>query len=270
MTALANGKTPSTTKKTGCGAGGCACSTGATQTGTVAGAVGEGVSLRDNPVAHVKYQLGNAPVLTYPYEHMHVRGVFPDDFYAEIIENFPEARHFKSLIKDYPKRGSIDLCNPAQIDGLPEPQLAFWHEFVRCFGSRNFTTFILERYSPLLAGRLKHQVKPMMYLFHDMGGYGIGPHTDTNKKVVTNLFYLPADESMMGSGTSIVTPKDPNYRQTTAGHDTWDNYWCVKTVPFEPNSMLSFVVTDKSHHAVRPTPPGTARNSLQYFIVLPD
>jgi hypothetical protein len=37
-----------------------------------------------------------------------------------------------------------------------------------------------------------------------------------------------------------------------------------------PNSMLAFAVTSRSFHAVRPTPPGVVRRSLQYFVVVDD
>lgn len=232
--------------------------------------LGGGWGDRDHPVEHAKYMIANTPVLEYPYQHMHVRAVFPADYYGAIMEHLPAPEQYKPLIKDYPKRGSIDLVNPPSVEALPTGQREFWRWFVGAFGSPAFMHFVLERYSPSLLGRNRDLVRPMMYLFRDAGGYGIGPHTDNFRKIVTMLFYLPRDESQREFGTSIVVPKDPANVPRHEGHGSWEDYRAVKTAQFAPNSMLSFAVTDRSYHAVRPTPPGTVRNSIQYFLVLPE
>jgi hypothetical protein len=220
----------------------------------------------DHPVEHAKYQIANSPVLGYPFPHQAVGGVFPADYYAQLQANFPEERHFRPLIENYPQRGTIELHAPGALDGLDAAKREFWAWFLRGFGSRDFMAFVLERYEPLLAHRFRLSVKPQMYLFRDTGGYGIGPHTDTTKKVVTMLFYLPEDDSQRHAGTSIVVPNNPGYQHRHTGHEAWDDYRAARTVEFLPNTLVSFVVTDRSLHAVRPTPPGTVRKSLQMFI----
>lgn len=227
---------------------------------------GDANMLRDHAYEHAKYMIGNTPVLTYPFPHQHVTSVFPDYYYAQLHQHIPAADHFRPLSDTYPKRGTIELNKPGALENLPDQQRTFWSWFVQQFGSMDFMSFVLDRYAPLLGHRFRHNVRPQMYLFRDTGGYGIGPHTDTLKKVVTMLFYLPKDDSQRHAGTSIVVPKDPNHQHHPTGHETWDNYRAAKTVEFLPNSLVSFVVTDRSLHAVRPTPPDTVRQSLQYFI----
>ncbi|MFA6044700.1 MAG: 2OG-Fe(II) oxygenase [Phycisphaerales bacterium] len=221
---------------------------------------------QDHALEHVKYMIANTPVRNYPYPHMAVHGVFPESYYSQILENFPGEEQFEAQIEGYPQRGTIELTKPGAMDRLPPKQRAFWNWLVQSLGSQSFMRFALESYSPLLASRFGHSIRPLMYLFRDTGGYGIGPHTDTLKKIVTMLFYLPEDDSQRHAGTSIVVPREEAYRHKPTGHETWDDYRPAKTIEFLPNTLASFVVTDRSLHAVRPTPPGTVRKSLQFFI----
>ncbi|MBI1190523.1 MAG: hypothetical protein GC200_07585 [Tepidisphaera sp.] len=222
---------------------------------------------QDHAYEHVKYMIANTPVRPYPFPHMQVNGVFPEYYYRQMLANYPAAGFFESRIEGYPERGTIELHDPASVARLPRQQRDFWQWFMNSFGSRDFMSFVLECYAPVLGPRFGHSVKPVAYLFRDTGGYGIGPHTDTLKKVVTMLFYLPEDESQRGAGTSIVVPTDAKgYSHHPTGHESWDAYRPAKTIEFLPNTLASFLVTDRSLHAVRPTPPGSVRQSLQFFI----
>lgn len=231
--------------------------------------LGGGWGDRDHPVEHVKYRIANSPVLGYPYQHQVVTDVFPADYYAAILEHMPAPDQYRALIKDYPKRGTVELTDAGAVEALPAGgQREFWKWFVGAFSAPAFMHFALEQYAPSLVGRFRDSIRPLMFLFRDAGGYAIGPHTDSFKKVVTMLFYLPADRSQLEFGTSVCVPRDPANPPRHEGHGTWSDYRSVKTAAFEPNSLFSFAVTDRSYHAVRPTPPGTVRNSLQYFLVV--
>ena len=46
---------------------------------------------------HVLYRIFNAPVREYPYPHIYVENIFPDDFYAELRANWPDSAAFKPL-----------------------------------------------------------------------------------------------------------------------------------------------------------------------------
>ena len=46
---------------------------------------------------HVLYRIFNAPVREYPYPHIYVEDVFPDDFYSELRANWPDSSAFKPL-----------------------------------------------------------------------------------------------------------------------------------------------------------------------------
>ena len=46
---------------------------------------------------HVLYQIANAPMREYPYAHIYVENVFPDDFYAALRANWPDPSALVSL-----------------------------------------------------------------------------------------------------------------------------------------------------------------------------
>jgi len=81
---------------------------------------------------HVLYRIGNTPILEYPFPHILVRDVFPEDFYRELRANLPEQGNLKSLGQigriqggDYPARLVMPLTRES-IAPLPPAKRAFW------------------------------------------------------------------------------------------------------------------------------------------------
>jgi hypothetical protein len=104
-------------------------------------------------------------------------------------------------------------------------------------------------------------------LVEDVTKYALGPHTDSPKKVITMLFYLPRDLSQSHMGTSIYLPKDPAFRCQGGPHYKFDGFQRLHTMPFVPNSLFVFFKTDNSFHGVEPvTDPDTKRWLLLYDI----
>ena len=50
-----------------------------------------------NAEQHVLYQIANAPMREYPYAHIYVENVFPDDFYAALRASWPDPSALVSL-----------------------------------------------------------------------------------------------------------------------------------------------------------------------------
>jgi hypothetical protein len=46
---------------------------------------------------HVQYRIANAPMLEFPYPHIYVRDIFPQDFYAALRANLPSEAHLRTL-----------------------------------------------------------------------------------------------------------------------------------------------------------------------------
>ena len=50
-----------------------------------------------------------------------------------------------------------------------------------------------------------------MELIRDSGGYMLAPHTDSPKKILTLLIYIPNDNDNLNLGTSLYEPKDKEF-----------------------------------------------------------
>lgn len=220
------------------------------------------------------YNILNAPLRTHPYPHIYVPNVFPAEVYAELQRQMPDPAAMIPIekarpVKGYKERFVQDISGP--LDGLTDPQKAFWSAMSRTLLGGGFRQLMLERFKPFVSERFKGQGPVKIYdeslLVEDITNYALGPHTDTPAKVITVLFYLPKDESQKHLGTSIYVPKDPARRCPGGPHYGYEDFERAATMPFLPNAMFAFVKTDNSFHGVEPvTEPDVRRWLLLYDI----
>lgn len=222
------------------------------------------------------YKAANAPFKMFPYPHFYERDIFPADFYQQIQKNLPDPQAMIPIekargLKGYDERFVLDIGNIDKA-GLPEDKLAFWravHEWLVIKG--NFGTLIFQKFKPFIeqrfAGRTDVEFYSEALLVQDITNYKLGPHTDAPRKVVTMLFYLPADESQKHMGTSLYLPNDANFTCPGGPHYPREQFSRLYTNPFLPNSMFAFFKTNNSFHGVEPVgDPGTKRWLLLYDI----
>ena len=144
-----------------------------------------------------------------PFYHLRFDGVFPDDFYAEMLEAMPVVDDYRALSgkaklrnrrpDGKPTRIKIDLF-PEYIRHLPPKKRAVWNLAGRVFRSKALEKVFIERLKPGLKRRFGADfAKVPMYsvpiLTRDTAGYYISAHSDTLWKGITVQFYLPADNS---------------------------------------------------------------------------
>jgi hypothetical protein len=83
-----------------------------------------------------------------------------------------------------------------------------------------FSRLILDRFRPSLRERFGPDNDPRIEtdarLVRDFTNYAISPHTDSPRKVVSLLFYLPQDDAKRHLGTSIYAPTNPDFRWVRA------------------------------------------------------
>ena len=81
---------------------------------------------------HLAYKIGNAPINSYPYPHIYITDIFPEDFYDQIQKNLPDptmmipierARHIKGYKERFVMGFSEEHMAP-----LPADKLQFWKE----------------------------------------------------------------------------------------------------------------------------------------------
>ncbi len=225
-----------------------------------------GADERDDPFEHAMYAMVNAGVRGYPFAHLIVPRVFPAWFYREMVANFPGDDELAPLNERYPLRRTITLSDEDAAAGLAEPRRSFWAGVRAGLSSPAFMDFVVRLFGDAVGDRFAPDLEARLYLFRDAGGYAIGPHADTARKIVTMLFYMPEDERSLACGTTLLKKTGDGPLRDSADND-WSGFAAVKTAPFEANSVAGFLVTDRSYHGVRKTPEGVARRSMQLFIL---
>jgi Tfp pilus assembly protein PilF len=216
----------------------------------------ETYSRGEDVLAHMIAAYEAAPLRMSPFEHFYVEGLFPDDFYNDLLANLPDTSSYDELAhKDamLPNGRSSRLKFQLEVQNiktLPEPKRSFWLDYAWVFMSDGLKFANFDKFSRKIHAR----VNPV--LFRDIAGYKILPHPDIPSKKVTTQFYLPRDNSKPHLGTCLYTKH---------GEDEHDERSFAKAgqFAFRRNSGYSFVVCESSWHGVEQTDLGDGpRDSL--------
>lgn len=185
------------------------------------------------------YKIRNATVRPWPFPHLVVDDVFHPDFYDRLIDRFPLVNPFFRPLPGYENRLEMRLHERIFPEGLNP----VWDEFRKYFVLNKdfYDQFLLAFNLPV------QDCHPFCHLCMDKPGYEIKPHTDTNEKIITALFYMPFP-GYETSGTTILN----------GGEE-------VLTVPFIGNRLFLFAVTDNTWHKVKPSQ--IERTSAQFFLL---
>ena len=222
------------------------------------------------------YQIANAPLREHPFPHILVRDVFEPALYRRMLEHLlPTAlmhplKEERPVNKKYPDERYAYTLSRDKISALPQPYASFWDELTRWLLDTPFAVMLFNKFGTFVHRRFGDQ-QPAYYnealLVDDRERYALGPHTDTPSKVITLLFYLPANDSHAHLGTSIYTPRDPSFRCPGTRHHPIELFDHVVTMPYLPNTLFAFVKTDNSFHGVEPIRDGEYRRHLLLYDV---
>ena len=214
---------------------------------------------------HLAYKIGNASINNFPFPHIFVKDVFPNDFYSRIQENLPNNNSMTSLPDLYPEqpgfmnykeRFAIDFTKIESINKIEKNKQDFWNAIGELFMKGEFANFLRTKFQHYLDMRFKLisnlSFQNECLLINDKKNYSLGPHTDSPKKVISLLIYLPKDMKQKQNGTSLYIPKDPNFISNNKeyGHFSYEQFHKVITMPFVPNSAFCFIKTNNSFHGV--------------------
>ena len=224
---------------------------------------------------HVLYQITSSPIREYPYPHILVHEVFPPAFYRELRANLPEESALKTLgalgrVKgtDYAARLVMPLTRQT-VATLPDAQRAFWQGVGDWILGGVFMQIMIAKFAPYLQRRFgdlgKVAFSDEVLIVRDSSAYSLGPHTDARHKVLSFLFYLPADDSMAHLGTSIYMPNDPRFRCEGGPHHDFGNFRRMHTMPYVPNTLFAFMKTSNSFHGVEPIREQAIRRDLMLY-----
>jgi len=227
---------------------------------------------------HALYRISNEPVREFPYPHVYVRDVFPADFYRRLREQLPPAEKLATLSSmgrmkagDMAADQRTVLPLTAQgLAGLDEPRRAFWQEVAGWLLGGSFGQVMTTKFSPWLRRRFPDLANARFadeaLLVQDRRNYSLGPHTDHPSKVLSFLFYLPADDSQSHLGTSMYLPRDPGFVCAGGPHYDFDKFHRLYTMPYQANAMFGFMKTPNAFHGVEPVEGEAVRELLLYDI----
>jgi hypothetical protein len=193
----------------------------------------------------------NAQLFERPYPLILFRDFFPGDFYARLLQRFPNVERFAGLNGDGTRR-EYALYDERSDPGSAEARET-WGIVRRVLVSQEVASALRAKLDEGFRIRAKRSGEgwpipmfPRPVLYTDLDGYAIKPHADTRRKVLTMQIYLPANETQRDLGTTI-------YKISPAGVFAWKSYGLAKdkTVPFLPNSGYAFVVIHPAYSLLR-------------------
>ena len=213
---------------------------------------------------HVLQRVATATVSNDPFPYAVIDRIFPDDYYAEMLAQFPQPDSLRPIGetgrvgRDNYRERNVVLFTDDEFARMTVEQQRFWREFAGWMYSDLFLNLFVLKFQQALEPRLRNilaqtsvlRARGDALLVNDQTNYAIGPHTDAPHRLVTFLFYLPRDESMRELGTSVYRPKDPNFVCWGGPHHPADQFDLVRTVEFLPNRLLTFPKTERSFHGV--------------------
>ncbi len=230
----------------------------------------EGVSVfYDTPTVITKW-----PINPFPFPHIYVRDVFPEDYYRQLQAALPPAETYKTLKAlgrvgpNYSDARFVMPVTPENAQAMAEPFRAFWLKLAEWM-LVGFGPDMLAKFEPFIQQRFEGGTHMEFYnealLIQDWTTYSLGPHTDAPRKVLSFLFYLPADDSLAPLGTSIYVPKQPEFQCPGGPHHPFEMFDRMMTMPYLTNSLFAFVKTHNSFHGVGPITEGSARRDLLLY-----
>lgn len=221
-------------------------------------------------IDHLAGAIDAAPEGNDPFFHLKLSNVFPDDIYAQMMQEMPGAadyRHMSGRTKSTRTmngagtRVKIDLF-PEYIRHLPPEKRVVWAVVGQTLCSAKVRDAFMRRLAPGLERRHGPNYKnvgmyPIPILTRDVPGYRIGIHPDTRWKGMTIQLYLPRDNSIDHVGTVFHARNDDK------------TFTRATQMKFSPNTGYAFAVDKDTWHSVDLVGPEVAtRDSilLTYFV----
>ena len=216
--------------------------------------------------SHMIYQVINTPIREYPYPHFFNTNVFPQNFYAEIMKHMPEENKYETLkeqdlikipddeLKKFKRRGVITLDDD-KIKLIDEGIRDFWLELAKILMSPDFLIPLFLKFRPWITDE-HGELQEITYtteisLFRDTEMWQLDPHTDQRNEIFALFLYLPSDDSTSHLGTSVYTPKEPEFTCAGEGYSYPRKFFnCAYTAPFLPNCVFGFFRNNTAFHGV--------------------
>ena len=204
-----------------------------------------------------------------PFDHYTCK-LFNEDLNKKLINNFIEIENKMVPMKNNPGRFIIKLNGNIKsgIDFSPFP-------FLKNIEPLN--SVLLEYQNSFFKDLIdlhKFEMKDYNYyidLLIDKISYKIGPHTDSNKRLLTTITYIVTEEDKNKNlGVSLykdTSNRNENNWDSSTHHEFDENFVKVSQLEYSPGTTVHFVVTPNSFHAVEELTENCQRMSIQTKIL---
>ena len=215
--------------------------------------------MKTDVLQHVMDKLVKVKIQSSPFLHFYIENIFPEEFYQELLGNFPEPSSFQRLSqtgKVNPGTYEERLILSLEWEGfsqLPFGQFLFWSQFAAAINSEEWYAMLLGKFGPQIRERFGVHYNRVKFsstteLIQDTTNYSIGPHTDHPIRVLTLLFYFPSSKDQSHLGTSVYQPLDESFECEGFVHHSFEGFKKLHTAPFLPNSLFGFIRSNRSFH----------------------
>ena len=204
-----------------------------------------------------------------PFAHVHLRGPFPDDVYAEIVARMPPHELYR---RDHPYRHRReDGTSTRDVLGLDEGALArfpgptrdFWDAIAGALSAPELRRVVFEVLGTAARLPAPQAAHPRPGLTRDVAGYEIAPHPDSRAKIVTVQLYLARSEDSRALGTTLYRRRLLKLENLRAPRRMYEP---AEDVPFEANTGYAFAVGRRTWHGRSRLPESTrVRSSILLF-----
>ncbi len=211
--------------------------------------------------AHIDAKMKQARVEEHPFPHIVIEGIFPEQLYKHIQSKWPAKEEFV--------RGGQRNILPAtngciESSTLTTEQKVFWTLFGEIIVNKYIKPQLIEKLLPYIG--MKHRLSGLEpsqvnyftdfsnlrqdCLVEDDCNYSIAAHIDQLNIFAALLIYLPSDTDHQDMGTTFYSGPpnpDPNniYRAPALKF--------AKRIPYKPNTLVVFLQSPISWHAVEAT-----------------
>ena len=213
--------------------------------------------------AYAGAQVAAAPLLTDPFEHCVVDNILPAPVFEAIHENWPDDDVLMSLpdtgrTSIYKER-YVMLMREDFLNKLSEAQQVFWLSVMDVVMGSDVVLSLVDKFRDILLPRIAHlpedvHLNPEMLVISDRDNYSIGPHTDTEFRFISLLYYLSPDPAYASYGTGLYVPKETAPEIPQNAHAPFDWFHRHSRVDYKPNRLVAFPRSDRSYHGVEPVP----------------
>jgi len=231
---------------------------------------------------HSLHMIKCARVETEPYKHIVIDGIFPADFYLQMLENFPD----ESLMPmSRPDVRQLDFVPDPGVDRFIDGKLlidnnlkqsepekfAFWSDFRDAYFSQTFCQAFLDKFEGDFDERDLKEFMPIGRIACDLKGAGLGPHRDRDDKICSVLFYLGDrfdPDVAVPFGTMALKSRKPIERGSA--HHGFADFEVSKVLTYYPNRMACWAVSrghtpNESFHAYHQSL-DRSRRLIKFFV----